>query len=55
MALGWLLTKDFMTAPIIGANTPAQLAESLGAVGLKLNAEEMQALDEITAWEKPRG
>lgn len=55
MALGWLLTKDFMTAPIIGANTPAQLAESLGAVGLKLNADEMQALDEITAWEKPKG
>lgn len=54
MALGWLLTKDFMTAPIIGANTPAQLTESLGAVGLRLSADEMQALDEITAWQKPK-
>ncbi|MDW8325079.1 MAG: aldo/keto reductase [Anaerolineales bacterium] len=54
IALGWLLTKPNMSAPIIGANTPAQLAESLGAVGLKLSAEEMQALDELTAWEQPK-
>lgn len=52
IALGWLLTKPNMTAPIIGANTPAQLADSLGAVGLKLTEEEMQALDELTAWEQ---
>jgi len=55
MALGWVLTKDFITAPIIGANTPAQLAESLSAAGLRLSADEMQMLDEISAWEKPKG
>ncbi len=49
MALGWLLNKELVAAPIIGANTPAQLADSLGAVGLKLSGEEMQALDEMTA------
>lgn len=52
MALGWMLTQDLMAAPIIGANTPEQLADSLGAVGLKLTAEEMQTLNELTAWEK---
>jgi aryl-alcohol dehydrogenase-like predicted oxidoreductase len=41
-----------MAAPIIGANTPEQLADSLGAVGLKLSADEMQTLNEMTAWEK---
>lgn len=49
IALGWLLTKELMAAPIIGANTPEQLTDSLGAVGLKLSADEMQMLDEMTA------
>jgi aryl-alcohol dehydrogenase-like predicted oxidoreductase len=50
MALGWLLTQDLMAAPIVGANTPEQLADSLGAAGLKLNADEMRVLDEMSAW-----
>jgi len=52
MALGWLLTKPHISAVIIGANTPAQLADSLGASGLTLSAEEMQALDTLSAPEK---
>ena len=52
MALGWLLAKELVAAPIIGANTPAQLTDSLGAVGLKLDAEEMRVLDQMTAWDK---
>lgn len=52
MALGWLLTQEFVVAPIIGANTPEQLANSLGAAGLRLSADEMKVLDEMTAWEK---
>jgi len=50
MALGWLLTKDLMAAPIVGANTPEQLANSLGAAGLKLSADEMKVLDEMSNW-----
>jgi aryl-alcohol dehydrogenase-like predicted oxidoreductase len=50
MALGWLLTQELVAAPIIGANTPEQLANSLGAAGLKLSADEMKVLDEMTAW-----
>jgi aryl-alcohol dehydrogenase-like predicted oxidoreductase len=49
MALGWLLTQPVITAPIIGARTIAQLEESLGAVGLRLSADEMATLSEASA------
>lgn len=48
MALAWLLSQPFVTAPIVGANTVAQLEESLGAVELRLTEEEMLRLDELT-------
>ncbi len=49
-ALAWLLTNPVMTAPIIGANTPAQLADSLGAAGYRLAPAEMQALNDLTSY-----
>jgi aryl-alcohol dehydrogenase-like predicted oxidoreductase len=49
IALAWLLSMPSMTAPIIGANTPDQLSESLGAVGVRLTPEEMQSFDALTA------
>jgi len=52
VALGWLLTQPFVTAPIIGANSVDQLEESLGAAGLRLNEDEMQQLDELTAMDR---
>jgi len=48
MALGWHLSHDWMTAPIVGANTPEQLSEALGAAGLRLNEAEMKELDGLT-------
>jgi aryl-alcohol dehydrogenase-like predicted oxidoreductase len=48
MALGWLLTHEWVAAPIIGANTPEQLADSLGAAGLKLSDDEMRTLDALS-------
>ena len=51
IALAWLLTQPIITAPIIGANTVEQLTESLGAVGVRLNAEEMDELSAVSAWE----
>jgi len=48
MALGWHLSHDWMTAPIVGANTPAQLKESFGAVGLRLTGDEMSELDRVS-------
>ena len=49
-ALAWLLNNPVVTAPIIGANTAAQLQESLGAAGYRLAAEEMAALHEATKY-----
>lgn len=51
MALGWQLSHDWMTAPIIGANTPGQLKESFGAVGLKLTDAEMAELNKVSGKE----
>jgi aryl-alcohol dehydrogenase-like predicted oxidoreductase len=50
-ALAWLLTQPIITAPIIGANSVEQLAESLGAAGVRLSAEEMDALNAVSVWE----
>jgi aryl-alcohol dehydrogenase-like predicted oxidoreductase len=49
VALAWLLTQPAITAPIIGANSAAQLDESLGAVSVRLSPEEMVELDAVSA------
>jgi aryl-alcohol dehydrogenase-like predicted oxidoreductase len=49
MALGWHLSHDWMTAPIIGANTVKQLSNLLGAAGLKLTPEEVKAIEKAGA------
>jgi aryl-alcohol dehydrogenase-like predicted oxidoreductase len=45
VALNWLLHQPGVTAPIIGARTPAQLAENLASTGWTLSAEEQKRLD----------
>ncbi|WP_394793687.1 aldo/keto reductase [Armatimonas sp.] len=49
-ALAWLLTNPVVTAPIIGANNPEQLKDSLGAAGYRLKPEEQNRLSELTKW-----
>lgn len=49
VALAWLLAQPAVTAPIIGANTPEQLAELLPAAELRLRNDELQALDQASA------
>jgi aryl-alcohol dehydrogenase-like predicted oxidoreductase len=44
VALNWLLQRPGVTAPIIGARTPAHLEDNLGAVGWKLSSERLQRL-----------
>lgn len=51
MALAWLLHRPSITAPIIGANNVAQLAEVLGSLEVKLSDEDIQAIDEASAWQ----
>ncbi len=48
-ALAWCLTKTFITSPIIGATSIAQLDDSLGAAGKRLTGEEARALDDVSA------
>jgi aryl-alcohol dehydrogenase-like predicted oxidoreductase len=45
VALAWLLTKPTVTAPIIGANSVAQLTELLPSVTLELSQEEAALLE----------
>lgn len=47
-ALAWLLSNPVVTAPIIGANTPEQLQESLGAAGYRLDEAEVVTLNDAT-------
>jgi aryl-alcohol dehydrogenase-like predicted oxidoreductase len=49
VALAWLLAQPAVTAPIVGARTPEQLADNLGAVGWELTAGELERLDEASA------
>ena len=46
VALAWLLAKPGVTAPIIGASKPNHLDDAVAALTLKLDAEDMKALEE---------
>ncbi|MGI8926667.1 MAG: aldo/keto reductase [Tepidiformaceae bacterium] len=48
VALAWQMAQPGITVPIIGANSPAQLAEQLPAVDLDLAADELAALNEAS-------
>jgi aryl-alcohol dehydrogenase-like predicted oxidoreductase len=51
VALAWLLARPGVVAPIIGANTPAQLSDSLGALDIALSAAQIERLDTASAWQ----
>jgi aryl-alcohol dehydrogenase-like predicted oxidoreductase len=48
-ALAWLLTRDGLTAPIVGATRPEQLRENLAALGSALPLELIRELDEASS------
>jgi aryl-alcohol dehydrogenase-like predicted oxidoreductase len=49
IALAWVLENPVITAPIIGASRPEQLADVLKAVSLRLDPQLKSRLDELTA------
>lgn len=49
VALAWLLHQPVVTSVIIGAKRPDQLADNLGATGVRLSAEELATLDAASA------
>jgi aryl-alcohol dehydrogenase-like predicted oxidoreductase len=46
VALAWLLHQPGVTAPIVGATRMKHLEDAVGAVGIRLTAEERQRLEE---------
>ena len=46
LAIAWVMAKDEMIVPVIGARTRPQLTESLGALQVKLSDEELQRIEE---------
>src|SRR3984957_2445066 len=46
LALAWMLSKPVVTAPIVGATKPNHLEDAVAALGVKLTAEEIAALEE---------
>lgn len=49
VALAWQLARPDITAPILGANSPAQLNELLPAAELELTSKEVRKLDEASS------
>ena len=45
LALAWVLAKKSSIVPLIGARTRAQLAESLGALAVRLSPEEIAEIE----------
>ncbi|MCF3125115.1 aldo/keto reductase [Streptomyces arenae] len=51
VALAWTLRNPGVTAPVIGARTPAQLEDNLGALEVDFTASQLARLDESSAIE----
>jgi aryl-alcohol dehydrogenase-like predicted oxidoreductase len=62
IALAWILANSAVTSVIIGARKPSQLEDNLKAIDVKLSADDLKALDEVSkltpeypAWMKSLG
>jgi aryl-alcohol dehydrogenase-like predicted oxidoreductase len=57
VALAWLLAKPEVSSVIVGARTTQQLKENLRAVALRLSADDLKQLDEVSqpSWGYPYG
>jgi aryl-alcohol dehydrogenase-like predicted oxidoreductase len=55
LAVAWVLAHPAVQVAIVGAPTPAHLAESLGAVDLALGHAELAEIDQIMAAAVPVG
>jgi len=54
VAIGWLRSKPWVTAPIVGANTPEQLSATLDSLDLVLDEKHLARLDEVSAFRRSR-
>jgi len=49
IALAWLLTKNTVTAPVVGASNASQVADLIAAADLLLTRQQVAALDDVSA------
>ena len=50
MSLAWLLTRKAVCSVLIGASSPAQLVDNLGALDTPdFDAETLSAIDDVLA------
>jgi aryl-alcohol dehydrogenase-like predicted oxidoreductase len=45
VALAWVLSKSYVTAPIVGASKPHHISDAVAALSLRLSTEEIAALE----------
>lgn len=50
VALAWILTRNTITAPILGVNSVEQLEENLASLELKLAEDDITRLNESSDW-----
>jgi aryl-alcohol dehydrogenase-like predicted oxidoreductase len=55
IALAWLLSRDVVAAPIIGATKMAHLDDAIDAISIQLSAEEIAALEAPYRAHFPKG
>ena len=49
LAFGWLLARPYVASVIAGATAPEQVRQNASALGWQLTADEIAAVDRITA------
>jgi len=45
--MAWLLSKPYITAPIVGASKPGHLEDAVAAINVKLSDDEIKKLEEL--------
>jgi aryl-alcohol dehydrogenase-like predicted oxidoreductase len=53
VALAWMLQRGRVTSALVGARTPEQLADNLGAGEVRLRDEQLDALERVSRLELP--
>lgn len=48
VALAWLLSRNTVTAPVVGASNPGQVADLMAAVDVVLTRQQVAALDDVS-------
>ncbi len=47
VALAWMLSKPYITAPIVGASKPGHLEDAVAALSVRLTDEDIKQLEEL--------